>query len=512
VYKLKQDKSGFPQKRSLAKWLIGLLLVVCFWAIKTQALQAQMLDAEIAAMRQEWQVGLNTIWVIFAGCLVFFMNAGFAMLEAGFCRQKNTVNILAKNLIVFALATLAYWSFGFGLMFGDGNQIIGTSGFFLLGTDNSPNTAEAYQGVYSILSKAAIPLEAKFFFQLTFAGVATTIVSGAVAERIKFLAFFLFSLFIASILYPIAGHWVWGGGWLAKLGFYDFAGSTVVHSVGGWASLVGTVLLGPRIGKYQDGSSLALPGHNFATATLGCLILWLGWFGFNTGSLLETNPTVISHLLLTTNMAAAAGGIAATLTSWWYFGKPDLSMTINGILSGLVGITAACRFVPLVWAGVIGFIAGAIVVFAVDFFDKLQIDDPVGAISVHLVGGIWGTIAVALFALGPGASLNNNFILYQEGPAKGLLVGGTMAGWQQLFVQLLGIASISLLTTIASWLAWLTIKSVVGLRVSSDAEIKGLDISEHGLHAYNDFLVKQDSSQKPPQSWFSRKPPPSHFS
>jgi Amt family ammonium transporter len=470
---------------------------------------AQSLDsAQLEAIKQEFKIGLDTIWVVFAGCLVFFMNAGFAMLESGFCRQKNAVNILSKNLIVFALSTVAFWAVGFGLMFGDGNSIIGTSGFFLSGTDNSPSTEVSYQGVYSSLAWAGIPLQAKFFFQLVFAGISATIVSGAVAERIKFLAFFLFSLFLAGIAYPITGHWIWGNGWLSDLGFWDFAGSTAVHSVGGWAALVGAVLLGPRLGKYQNNTSLALPGHNLTTSTLGCFILWLGWFGFNPGSTLEADPNVITHLLLTTNMAAATGGIAATLTSWWYFGKPDLSVTINGVLSGLVGITASCRFVTIGWAGVIGLVAGAIVVFSVDFFDKLQIDDPVGAISVHLIGGIWGTLAVALFAFGPGINLNPNFVLYDEGPARGLLLGGGLAGLRQLFVQLLGIASVSLMTMVLSWLAWLSIKRIVGLRVSFDAELKGLDISEHGLYAYNDFLVKQDLPQKPPRPWLNRRNSP----
>jgi Amt family ammonium transporter len=478
-------------------WQTCLFLTILLWLANMPGAMAQLLDtAQLDAIKQEFQVVANTLWVIFTACLVFFMNAGFAMLESGFCRQKNTVNILTKNLIVFALSTIAFWSIGFGLMFGDGNPMFGTSGFFLGGADNSPSTGVAYQGTYNSLASAAIPLQAKFFFQLVFAGTAATIVSGAVAERVKFVAFFLFSLFLAGICYPISGHWIWGGGWLQKLGFWDFAGSTVVHSVGGWASLVGAVLLGPRIGKYKNGESLALPGHNLTTATLGCFILWLGWFGFNPGSTLKADPTIITHILLATNMAAAMGGIAATLTSWWYFGKPDLSVIINGILSGLVGITASCRFVTIGWAGFIGLVAGVVVVFAVDFFDKLEIDDPVGAISVHLVGGIWGTLAVALFSLGPNVNLNANFILYQEGPARGLLVGGGFAGLRQLFVQLLGIAAVSLVTTILSWLAWSWIAAVVGLRVSFDAEVKGLDISEHGLRAYNDFYIEQDAIQK----------------
>ncbi len=487
---------------------IGLLaaLIVLVWVSAAIAQPSQL--TEIENLEKNLQIGLDTLWVIFTGCLVFFMNAGFAMLETGFCRQKNAVNLLTKNLIVFALTTVAFWAVGFGLMFGNGNPLFGTSGFFLSGIDNSPNTEADYQGVYAALSWAGIPLKAKFFFQLVFAGTAATIVSGAVAERIKFFAFFIFSLLLIGIIYPIVGHWIWGGGWLSQIGFWDFAGSTVVHSVGGWSALVGATLLGPRIGKYQQGQSVALPGHNLAISTLGCLILWLGWFGFNPGSTLALEPLTISHILLTTNMAAAMGGIAATLTSWRYFGKPDLSVVINGILGGLVSVTASCRFVTIGWAVVIGAVAGVIIVFAVDFFDRLQIDDPVGAISVHLVCGIWGTLAVGLFALGPGVKLDANAVLYSIGPAKGLLLGGGVEGIKQIFIQLLGIAAVSLFAVTASWLAWTLVRLTVGLRVAFEAELKGLDISEHGLYAYSGFVTKQDippnisgmksSGKKPP--------------
>ncbi|MFN3679368.1 ammonium transporter, partial [Thermosynechococcus sp.] len=304
--------------------------------------------AASAGVPEKVQVVLNTLWVIFAGVLVFFMNAGFAMLETGFCRAKNAVNLLSKNLIVFALSSISYWAIGFALMFGDGNGVLGTSGFFLLGADNSPATGTAYQGVYDALSWAAVPLSAKFFFQLVFAGTAATIVSGAVAERIKFYAFFIFSLLLVGISYPITGHWIWGGGWLQQLGMWDFAGSTVVHSVGGWAALMGAALLGPRLGRFlPDGSVAAIPGHNFAIATLGCLILWLGWFGFNPGSTMAADPGAIAHIVVTTNMSAAFGGVTATIVSSRYFGKPDLSMIINGILAGLVAITAPCAFVSI---------------------------------------------------------------------------------------------------------------------------------------------------------------------
>jgi ammonium transporter, Amt family len=439
---------------------------------------------------RELTIKLDTLWVIFTACLVFFMNAGFAMLESGFCRSKNTVNILTKNLIVFALTTIAFWCVGFGLMFSQGNGFVGTNSFFVLGADNSPNTGLDYLGVFPSLSWAGIPLQAKFFFQLVFAGTAATIVSGAVAERIKFIAFFLFSPLLVAFIYPVTGHWIWGGGWLAHLNFWDFAGSTVVHAVGGWASLVGAVLLGPRMGKYQGNNSIALPGHNLTLSTLGCFILWLGWFGFNPGSTLAMDPDAILRILLNTNMAAAAGGIAATLTAWHYFGKPDLSVIINGILGGLVAITASCPYVDIGLAAIIGIIGGILVVLSVDFFDRLQIDDPVGVLSVHLVAGLWGTLAVALFSAGSEA----NF--YSQGPVRGLLLGGGLPAIKQVFVQLLGCAAVSLYTVIVSWLAWKGIELLVGLRVSSEAELKGLDLSEHGLQAYSGFLFKSDLPRK----------------
>jgi ammonium transporter, Amt family len=430
----------------------------------------------------ELKVALDTLWVAIAAFLVFFMNAGFCMLETGFCRQKNAVNVLAKNLIVFALATVAFWAIGFGLMFGNGNDFIGLSGFFLGGADNSPATGDAYTGVYSALSWTGVPLAAKFLFQLVFAGTAATIVSGAVAERIKFVDFLIFSLLLVGIAYPITGHWIWGTGWLADMGFWDFAGSTVIHSVGGWAALMGAAFLGPRIGKYQDKQVVAMPGHNMSIATLGCLILWLGWFGFNPGSVMAADPSAITHIALTTNMAAAAGGIGATATAWFYLGKPDLSMIINGILAGLVGITASCAYVGIASSLVIGLIAGVIVVFSVTFFDKLGIDDPVGATSVHLVCGIWGTLAVGLWSVGPGV-----FSWYGEalGPAKGLFAGG---GLGQFFIQLIGVVSVGGMTVLLSTIFWLVLKATLGIRVSREEELEGLDIGEHGMEAYSGFL------------------------
>jgi Amt family ammonium transporter len=430
----------------------------------------------------EIQVVLDTIWVIFTGCLVFFMNAGFAMLESGFCRAKNTVNILAKNLIVFALASLAFWAIGFGLMFGDGNGFLGLNGFFLTGADNSPSMGDSYRGVFHALGWTGIPLYAKFFFQLAFAGTAATIVSGAVAERIKFSAFIIFSLFLVSFSYAITGHWVWGGGWLSAMGFYDFAGSTVVHSVGGWAALAGAILLGARYEKYEDGKINAIPGHNMSTATLGVLILWLGWFGFNPGSTMAANPDAISHILITTNMAAAAGASTATLTSWFQFGKPDLSMIINGVLAGLVAITASCAYVNVPSAIVIGAIAGIIIVYSVLTFEQYRIDDPVGALSVHLVCGIWGTFALGLFSVG-----GDVFPWYTAdgGPIAGLFFGG---GINQCLIQLLGIVATGVFTSIFSCVIWLVLAFTLGLRVSKTEELEGLDVGEHGMEAYNDFF------------------------
>jgi ammonium transporter, Amt family len=490
---------------------IFLLLAVALLFILKQsaAVAAPLSEAELTvikqSLKQDSQVVLDTIWVLFAGLLVFFMNAGFAMLEAGFCRAKNTVNVLVQNLLVFALTTVGFWAIGFGLMFGFGgawdvvgaadNGFLGLQGFFLSGVDNSPSLREAYHGAYSSLNWAGIPLQAKFFFQLGFAGVAVSIVTGAIAERVKFIAFVLFSLFLGCVGYPVIGHWIWGGGWLAKLGFWDFAGSTVVHSVGGWAALIGAVLIGPRFGKYQEDQSLALPGHNLPLSTLGCIILWLGWFGFNGGSTLAADPSAISHILLTTNMAAAMGGISATAVAWRYFGKPDLSVIINGILGGCVGITASCRFVTIGSAALIGIAAGILVIVAVDALDDLRIDDPVGAIAVHLVCGIWGTVAVGLFAVGPQNSGPFSFIPYLEGPAQGLLVGGGLLGLNQLLVQLLGIAATGLFAILTNWLVWTAIQTLFGLRVSRGAELRGLDLNEHGMQSYSGFLMKNEIHQ-----------------
>jgi Amt family ammonium transporter len=431
------------------------------------------------------KVALDTMWVLLCAFLVFFMNLGFAMVESGLCRAKNTVNILAKNFIVFAVSSIAFYLVGFGFMFGDGNGFIGLKGIFAVGgADNSPATAEAYRGAYSALSWTGVPIWAKYFFQLVFCGTAATIVSGAVAERIKFLSFIVFSVAITALIYPIAGHWVWGGGWLAARGMFDFSGSTVVHSIGGWSALAGILLLGPRIGKYKgDGSVNPIFGHNMSTATLGVFVLWFGWFGFNPGSTMALNAPAIAHIAVTTNSAAAAAALSATLMATLLIGKPDLSMILNGALAGLVAVTAPCAFVSVPSSIFIGLIAGGLVVLAVLFFDRLRIDDPVGALSVHLVNGVFGTLAVGLFADKRVASA-----LGTDSPllSNGLLVDGTL---KQLGVQALGVISVGAFVFAVAFVLWLVIKVTMGIRVSREEEMRGLDIGEHGMEAYAGFQV-----------------------
>ena len=453
-------------------WLVCIPLTTVIVVVGSTAAMAQ--DGEPLTL-EEIQGALNTIWVLIAAVLVIFMNAGFAMLETGFCRQKNAVNILAKNLIVFALTTLAFWSIGFALMFsGTENPLVGSAGFFLRGRPETYGLEPFPTG---------LPVSVYFLFQAGFAGTAATIISGAVAERIKFINFLLFSILLTAIAYPIIGHWIWStNGWLADLGFHDFAGSTVVHSVGGWSALIGAVFLGARTGKYQNNHIAAIPGHNMSIATLGCLILWIGWFGFNPGSHLAVDEAV-PFIAVTTNLSASAGGVAATFTSWLKDGKPDLSMIINGILAGLVGITAGCYVVDYFGAVFIGAIAGILVVFSVNFFDSIQIDDPVGAISVHLVGGIWGTLAVGLFA--------DPYNFTQNGAADaiaGLLHGNP----DQLVTQIIGIVAVGAFTIAFSIVSWGLIKAIFGMRVDLEEEIYGLDIGEHGMEAYNGFVKESD--------------------
>lgn len=431
----------------------------------------------------DFQVMIDTMWVLIAGFLVFFMNLGFACVESGFARSKNTVNILSKNFIVFAVSSLGFLLLGWGIMFGDGNGFMGTSGlFFASGADNSP-IVDGYEGVYSAISWSGIPLWAKFFFQLVFCGTAATIVSGAVAERVKYISFIVFSFVLTLLIYPIVGHWIWGGGFLAGLGMWDFAGGTVVHSVGGWAALAGIIVLGPRVGKYtKDGKIHPIPGHNMALATIGGIILWLGWFGFNPGSTMGfADPGAVAHIVMTTNTAGITAILTATATSWIVIGKPDLGMSINGLLAGLVAITPCCAFVSVPSSLIIGAIAGIVVVLSVMAFDRAKLDDPVGATSVHLVCGAMGTIFVGLFAEDgiTGAATGN-----------GLFFGG---GATLLIAQIIGVVAAGAFVFCASFIVWNIIKAVLGARVSLNEEIIGLDIGEHGNSAYPDFMTQRAS-------------------
>ena len=420
------------------------------------------------------KVALDTVWTLLTAALVFFMNLGFALVESAMCRSKNTVNILSKNFIVFAVSSLAFYLFGWGLMFGNGNGFVGWEGLLMMsGVDNSPMTGDGYMGAYKAISWTGIPLDAKFFFQLVFAGTAATIVSGSVAERIKYGSFIVFSFLLVAFIYPITGHWIWGGGFLAAAGFWDFAGSTVVHSVGGWAALAGILVLGPRFGKYGPGGKVTpIPAHSFTSGVIGCFVLWLGWFGFNPGSTMAADPNAISHIFMTTNTAAIMALLSATALSWIWDGKPDLGMSINGCLAGLVAITAPCAFVTINASLIIGLAAGLIVVCAVKLLDVMKIDDPVGAVPVHLFNGVFGTICVGLFAVDKitGAATGN-----------GLFNGG---GMSLLIAQLKGIGAVGVYTLVVSLVFWLIVKMIFGLRVSQQEEIEGLDIGEHGQVGY----------------------------
>lgn len=411
----------------------------------------------------------DTLWVFLAAILVFFMNLGFASVEAGFARAKNTVNILSKNFIVFAVSSLGFLLLGWGLMFGSGNPFIGTEHLFILGGGD----LSFYDGTLT----SSVPFWGKVFFQLVFCGTAATIVSGAVAERIKYISFIIFSFVLTLVIYPIVGHWIWGGGWLAKLGFMDFAGDTVVHSVGGWAALAGAMILGPRIGKYgSDGKPRAIPGHSMSLAVIGLFILWLGWFGFNPGSTMSfQNPADVMHILMTTNTSAIVAVLTSTAASWILIGKPDLGMTVNGCLAGLVAVTGGCAYVSVGASMIIGAVAGVLVVLLVRFFDRIKIDDPVGATSVHLGCGVFGTVCVGLFAKEGVTSLSS---------VNGLFYGG---GFRLLGVELLGILAVGAFTFVSTALVWLALKKTCGIRVSPEEETEGLDIGEHGNIAYPDF-------------------------
>lgn len=405
---------------------------------------------------------ISNLWIMLAGCLVFIMHLGFATLESGLTRSKNTGNILFKNTMVVCIGVLMYGLVGFHMMYPlPGEWVIDKWLGLGWGITTAGDDLTSKYGAYTRYTD--------FFFQAMFAATAATIVSGAVAERVRLLPFLVFTVFFVGIGYNVTGSWHWGKGWLHDLGFYDFAGSTLVHSVGGWGALVGAWMLGPRVGKYaRDGSVNAIPGHSMPLATTGVLLLWFGWFGFNGGSVLSADPALVSLVLVTTSMAAAAGGVASAIMTW-IMGKPDLSMTLNGILAGLVGITAGADQMAIWEAVAIGAIAGVIVVFAVFFFDKLRIDDPVGATSVHLVCGIWGTLAVGIFG------------------AKGLWGDGEGSGGAQLGYQLAGIIAIGAFTLVFAAVVLAALKATLGLRVPEHEEIEGLDLGEHQMSAYPDF-------------------------
>lgn len=408
----------------------------------------------------EIMAAIDTIWVVLCAALVFLMQAGFCMVETGFTRAKNAGNIIMKNLMDFALGSLTYWIVGFSIMFGI------SAGGFIGGLDLFSTGTFEHLGL-------TVPKEAFLIFQTVFAATAATIVSGAMAERTKFSSYLIYSFFITLIIYPVVGHWTWGGGWLDQLGFMDFAGSTVVHSLGGWAALMGAWVLGPRIGKYSpEGKSQVIRGHSLTLGALGVFILWFGWFGFNPGSTLSGMESMeIANIFVTTNLSAAAAATVTMIVTWVRYKKADVSMTLNGALAGLVAITAGTDVVTPIGAAAIGLIAGVVIVFAIEFIDKvLKIDDPVGAIGVHGVCGAVGTLAVGVFAV--------------DG---GLLYGG---GFDLLIVQAIGVFAVAAWTLTTTFILFKTIKATVGLRVNAEEEINGLDIEEHGIESYADFQPK----------------------
>ena len=452
---------GFSSNRAMT-WLACAPLALMGLGIFTLSAKAEELPDLNAAFLA------NNLWLLVATILVIFMNAGFAMVEAGMCRQKNAVNILAKNLFVFALAVTAYWFVGYSFMYGDA-AIDGWLYFGGLFFDPTV-TAET-------ISDAGLVPTVDFLFQAAFAGTAATIVSGLVAERIKFGEFVVFALILTAFIYPVAGSWEWNGGWLNSVGnaeFIDFAGSSIVHSVGAWAGLVGAALLGPRIGKYVGGKVQAIPGHNMSIATLGALILWIGWYGFNPGSQLAMDQWV-PYVAVTTTLGAAGGAIGATVISTITSKKPDLTMIINGILAGLVSVTAGCGNLTLAGSWFAGLVGGIIVVFSVAALDASGIDDPVGAFSVHGVCGVWGTLVIGLWG----------FDVQGDGSPLGLLVGG---GIEQLGIQALGTAAYAIWTVVTCFIAWQIIGALFGgIRVTEQEETEGLDIGEHGMEAYAGF-------------------------
>ncbi len=420
---------------------------------------------------------LDSLWVLVAAVLVIFMQAGFAFLEAGSTRMKNSGHVAGKQILSFAISSLAFWAFGFAITFGTGNSFFGTHGWFLTET----------KGTFDSLSWANVPTSLKFLFQLAFAGVSLAIAWGGFAERAKLSVYFIFGTLFTVIIYPVIGHWVWGGGWLANMGMQDFAGSTVVHLQGAVAALVGTLLLGPRIGKFNKNKTPnAIPGHNQVYSVIGCFILWIGWFGFNPGSTMGTSGAFFGYVALTTNLAAAAGAIAAVLMAWMISGKADVSAMINGVLAALVAITAACAFVEPWAAVVVGAVAGAVTYWTSVYFEKKGLDDPIYAFSVHGIAGIIGTISTGFFAAPK--------LVATAGIGKpGLFYGG---GFHQLFVQIIGVAGAFAYVFVVSFIVLYLLKVTIGLRVTAEQEVSGLDISEHGAYGYPEQLDPKYQSKE----------------
>ena len=441
------------------KVIITVFVLTCLLSLNVFALNGSIEGEKVSDAKYM----ADTLWVLVAAFLVFFMQAGFAMVESGFTRAKNAVNILMKNLMDFSMGSIAYWAIGFAIMFGTGNAFMGTSGWFV----------PADSTAFASLEWSSVPTHAAWLFQLVFAATAATIVSGAMAERTQFKSYLIYSVFITGIIYPIVGHWIWGGGWLSEMGMSDFAGSTVVHSTGGWLALTGAVVLGPRLGKYDaEGKPRPIAGHNLPLAALGVFILWLGWFGFNPGSQMGADAAPISGIAVTTNLAAAAGAITAMITAWLILGKPDAGMALNGALAGLVAITAGCASVSPRDAAIIGALGGIVVVLSVLMFERLRIDDPVGAISVHGTCGALGTILLGFFA--------------NTEDSKGVFFGG---GFELLWAQIVGVLAVLVWCLVTGFILFYGIKAVTGLRVTEEEEQAGLDYEEHGASAYPDFNV-----------------------
>ncbi|AQT69317.1 Ammonia transporter [Anaerohalosphaera lusitana] len=442
-------------KKKVSKQIPILAAVMLCSAGTVQAAESQ------AQSIADLKVGLDTVWVLLGAFLVFFMQAGFGMVEAGFIRAKNTCNILTKNFLDFCMASIGFFIIGYALMFGDGNGFSGLKGFMLVGAQ----------------SGADVPLFAFWLFQAAFCGAAATIVAGGMAERMKFTAYLVYSFIISALVYPIVGHWVWGGGWLAQMGFADFAGSAVVHTTGGVAALVGTILLKPRNGKYgADGKPKVIYAHSIPLAALGVFILWFGWFGFNCASTLAVGDgSLIGRVAINTNLAAAMGGVISMVTVWKRFGKPDLSMAMNGALAGLVSVTAPCAYIEPWAAMVIGGIGGWIVVRGVELLDRFMVDDPVGAFPVHGLCGIWGTLAVGIFGKSALGLAKN-----------GLAYGGSPA---QLLIQAAGVAAVAVFVLVSMGLVFKLIDVTIGLRVNDKHELEGLDIAEHGMESYGGFQI-----------------------